>query len=35
VLSARCQQVRTWTDAIARRTCFHWWPRLALPSGSG
>jgi transposase len=33
VLSARCQLVRTWTEAIARRTCFHWWPRLALPSG--
>jgi transposase len=33
VLSARCRQVRTWTQAIARRTCFHWWPRLALSAG--
>lgn len=33
LLSARCRQLRTWTQAFARRTCFHWWPRLALPSG--
>jgi transposase len=34
VLSERCRVVRTWTEAIARRTCFHWWPRLALGPGS-
>jgi hypothetical protein len=33
VVSDRCRVVRDWTDAIARRTCFHWWPRLALTSG--
>ena len=33
VLSDRCRLVRSWTQVIARRTCFHWWPRLALPSG--
>lgn len=33
LLSARCRQLRTWTQAFARRNCFHWWPRLALPSG--
>jgi hypothetical protein len=34
VVSDRCRVVRTWTESIARRTCFHWWPRLALASGS-
>lgn len=33
VLSARCRVVRAWTQQIARRTCFHWWPRLALGPG--
>jgi transposase len=34
VLSVRCQVVQRWTQDLARRTCFHWWPRLALPSGT-
>jgi transposase len=34
VVSDRCRVVRTWSEAIARRTCFHWWPRLALESGN-
>lgn len=33
VLSARCQVVQRWRQDLARRTCFHWWPRLALASG--
>lgn len=32
-LSARCRVVQTHTQALAGRTCFHWWPRLALPTG--
>jgi transposase len=35
VVSERCRVLRSWSQAIARRTCFHWWPRLALASGSG
>lgn len=31
-LSVRCRQVRQWTQTLAHRTCFHWWPRLALPA---
>jgi transposase len=33
LLSQRCRLVQAWTLALARRTCCHWWPRLALPSG--
>jgi transposase len=35
VVSERCRVLRSWSQAIARRTCFPWWPRLALASGSG
>jgi hypothetical protein len=35
VVSERCRVVRTWRQAIARRTGCHWWPRLALESRSG
>lgn len=32
-LSDRCRYVQTRTLELARRTCFHWWPRQALASG--
>ena len=32
-LSVRCLVVQARTLELARRTCFHWWPRLALASG--
>jgi len=32
-LSERCRTVQTRTVELARRTCFHWWPRLALTAG--
>jgi transposase len=32
-LSARCRVVQSRTLELARRTCFHWWPRQALASG--
>lgn len=32
-LSERCRSVQTRSRDLARRTCFHWWPRQALPSG--
>lgn len=32
-VSDRCRSVQTRTLELARRTCFHWWPRQALASG--
>ncbi len=32
-LSDRCRVIQAHTTQLARRTCFHWWPRQALASG--